>query len=223
MDRKYHKKLTCDGFTLIELLVAVAIAGVVMAGIYSVYYSQQKSYVAQEQVAAMQQNLRAGMYFMEREIRMAGCDPTAGAHAGIVTAGANALSFTADLRGNAPGSSADGDTTDPDENITYSLPGTELLRNGTAIAENIDVLNLVYLDQDGNLLDDDGMGNVVASIPNIRAIEITLLASTDRGDPGYTNNAAYKNQQGATIYTAPGDNFRRMVLTMHLKCRNLGL
>jgi len=63
-------------FTLIELLLALAISGVVMAGVYSAYYSQQKSYITQEQVAAMQQNLRAAMYIIQREIRMAGCDPT---------------------------------------------------------------------------------------------------------------------------------------------------
>ncbi|MBN1907686.1 MAG: prepilin-type N-terminal cleavage/methylation domain-containing protein, partial [Deltaproteobacteria bacterium] len=62
------------GFTLVELLIAMAIAGVVMAGVYSAYSSQQRSYLAQEQVAAVQQNLRVAMYFMEREIRMAGCD-----------------------------------------------------------------------------------------------------------------------------------------------------
>ncbi|UCF72314.1 MAG: prepilin-type N-terminal cleavage/methylation domain-containing protein, partial [Deltaproteobacteria bacterium] len=60
-------------FTLAELLVAMVVVGVVMAAIVSTYYSQQKSYVAQEQVAAMQQNLRAAMFYMEREIRMAGC------------------------------------------------------------------------------------------------------------------------------------------------------
>jgi type IV pilus assembly protein PilW len=54
------------GFTLIEILVAMAISLVVMTGVYQVYVAQQKSYILQEQVAAMQQNLRAGMYFMAR-------------------------------------------------------------------------------------------------------------------------------------------------------------
>ncbi|MCD6266685.1 MAG: prepilin-type N-terminal cleavage/methylation domain-containing protein, partial [Deltaproteobacteria bacterium] len=73
---KIQKKQNENGFTLVELLVAMAISVIVMASIGYVYYTQQKSYVAQEQISAMQQNLRAAMYYMEREIRMAGFDPT---------------------------------------------------------------------------------------------------------------------------------------------------
>jgi len=36
------------GFTIAELVVAMALSGVLMAGIYSAYYSQQKSYIAQD-------------------------------------------------------------------------------------------------------------------------------------------------------------------------------
>jgi type IV pilus assembly protein PilW len=88
-----------EGFTLSELLVAMVISAVVMAAIYSTYYSQQRSYLVQEQVAAMQQNLRAAMFYMEKEIRMAGCDPTRAADAGITTANADSISFTEDITG----------------------------------------------------------------------------------------------------------------------------
>ena len=47
------------GFTLVELLVAMVIAAIVMSAIYSVYASQQRSYMTQEQVAAMHQNVRS--------------------------------------------------------------------------------------------------------------------------------------------------------------------
>lgn len=60
------------GFTLVELLVTLAISGVVMAGVYSVFYTQQKSYTTQEQVSEMQQNLRAAMLMISRDARMAG-------------------------------------------------------------------------------------------------------------------------------------------------------
>jgi hypothetical protein len=189
--------------------------------------------VAQEQIAAMQQNLRVAMYRMEREIRMAGCDPTRNANAGITAANANSVSFTEDIRGDAEGSDPDGDTNDPNEAITYSLDDNDgdgdndLERNGNLIAENIDALDFVYLDgaSPPNVLDDDGSGNVVASIPLIRSIQVTLVARTGRGDLAYTNTKAYYNQQDLVnpILPAQNDNVRRRLLTAQIRCRNLGL
>ena len=60
------------GFTLIEILVSLAILGIVLAGIYSVYTMQHKSYIVQEQVANMQQNERIALQMITRDIRMAG-------------------------------------------------------------------------------------------------------------------------------------------------------
>jgi len=80
------------GYTIVELLVAIAITGVFLAAIYSAYFSQQRATLAQEQVSGMQRNLRSAMYFMEKEIRMAGCDPTGKAGAQIVTSQNNEIS-----------------------------------------------------------------------------------------------------------------------------------
>ena len=60
------------GFTLIELLVALAISLLVMGAIFLTFKSQQDSYVIQDQVTRMQQNLRGAMYMMTRDIQMAG-------------------------------------------------------------------------------------------------------------------------------------------------------
>ena len=234
-----HTEISNHGFTLIELLVAMAISGIVMAGVYSVFYTQQKSSRAQEQVSAMQQNLRAGMYFMMREISMAGYDPpdptiqppVGDAGAGINIANVAELEFTADHND-------DGDCdnippgNDPNEKIRYALTndadgdgiadgspcnlGREIWGGGLQpVAENIDALNFVYFDASGV--------TPPATLADIRSIQITLVARTGRGDPGYTNNTAYRNKQGAVICTAPGDNFRRKSLTCEIRCRNLGL
>jgi type IV pilus assembly protein PilW len=222
--RNNHK-----GFTLIELLVAMTVGLVVMAGVSATFRSQQKSYLLQEQMAAMQQNLRAAMYHMEREIRMAGCDPNQTVDAQFVTANATSITFTQDLRGDTEGSKPDGDTDDPNENITYNLNGGELRRddpNGIGdqvIADNISALNFVYLNQAGTRIDDDSAGNVTTSILQIRSVEITLLARTGRGDRGFQNNTTYKNRPGDNIFVATGDNFRRKLLTTCITCRNLGL
>ena len=207
---KIQKKQNENGFTLVELLVAMAISVIVMASIGYVYYTQQKSYVAQEQISAMQQNLRAAMYYMEREIRMAGFDPTQNANAGIITATSNSITFTEDIDGDGAFS--------VNENITYSLADkdgdgdNDLERNGNLIAENIDALDFVYLDSNGA---------PTVPISNIRSVQVTIVARTGKGDPGFTNNTTYLNQQGTTIYTAPGDNKRRRRLTTTIKCRNL--
>ncbi len=75
-----------SGFTLVEILVALVLAGLVSGAIYNVYISQNKSYVVQDRVAEMQQNLRVAMYMMRREIRMAGYDPSGADNLGFVTA-----------------------------------------------------------------------------------------------------------------------------------------
>jgi type IV pilus assembly protein PilW len=67
-----EKKTQNYGFTLVELLVAMVISLVVMGAIYGTFKSQQDSFVIQDQVTAMQQNLRSAMYTMSRDIQMAG-------------------------------------------------------------------------------------------------------------------------------------------------------
>lgn len=218
------------GFTLPEILVAMAIASVVMAGIYSAYSSQQRSYIVQEQVAGMQQNVRASMDLMEREIRMAGYDPTGGAGAKIITADIAELQFSIDVNGDGdftkPGSPPGNDT---NEQIRYALK-LDADRDGIAdgspcglgratwgsglmpVAENIDALNFVYLDKDGN---------PTTTLKEIRTVQITLVARTGRGDSRYKDTAIYRNQQGAVILPQQNDNFRRKLLTAQVNCRNL--
>ena len=60
------------GMTLIELLVALSISGILVAGVYRTFVSQQHTYTVQEQVVDMQQNVRLAINRMTREIRMAG-------------------------------------------------------------------------------------------------------------------------------------------------------
>jgi type IV pilus assembly protein PilW len=215
------------GYTIVELLVGIAISGVFLTAIYSAYFSQQRSTLAQEQVSSMQRNLRSAMYFMEKEIRMAGCDPTGKAGARIETAQNNGIRFTSDMTDDTGTGDPDGDVGDLNEDIAYSLSGDDLVRNGSRIAENIDAINFVYLDGDGTRLDDDTNGNVIYddSMAQIRSIQVTVVARTGKEDPKYTDSAAYKNKIGETIFTPAGDDvhFRRKVLKTSITCRNLGL
>jgi prepilin-type N-terminal cleavage/methylation domain-containing protein len=60
------------GVTLIELVIYIAIVSVVMLAIYEAFRNQQNSYLVQEGVAIMQQNLRGGMFMITNDIQMAG-------------------------------------------------------------------------------------------------------------------------------------------------------
>jgi prepilin-type N-terminal cleavage/methylation domain-containing protein len=70
-DKSIQKK-TDKGVTLIELLIALVISSILIAAIYRIFISQQRSYVVQEQVVDMQQNMRVSIGRMISEIRMAG-------------------------------------------------------------------------------------------------------------------------------------------------------
>ena len=61
-----------SGFTLLELLVSMAVGIIVLGAMVSTFLIQRKSYATQEQVTQLNQNARAAMDLMSREIRMAG-------------------------------------------------------------------------------------------------------------------------------------------------------
>ena len=238
------------GFTLIELLIAMAISGIVLAGITTAFQTQVRNNVTQQMVVDMHQTIRGAMYIMQREIRMAGCDLTGNAGAGVTTAQANSIQVTINITGGETDgldNDNDGTVDEPDENvfgdddcndgneqIRYALTadGRDLGRETDAVlgllplAENIDAINFVYLDG----------ANPPAVIPtpvtanrlaDIRAVQITIVARSGQNIPGlfyrHTDNRVYQNQQGTVILAAQNDAFRRQLLTAEVRFRNLGL
>jgi len=60
------------GFTLVELMIVVFLTAIAVIAIYRGYTSFSHSADAQEQIVEMQQNLRIGMYWLEKDLRRAG-------------------------------------------------------------------------------------------------------------------------------------------------------
>ena len=219
------------GFTLVELLIAMAVSGIIMTGVYSAFKTQQDSYLAQEQVAEMQQNLRAGLYVMTRELRMAGYDgDSSTSHSScnlnatgaaveprILAVTANQLDFSMDLN-------SDGDCADTGENLSYYLynsGGIDKLgrRDNTpatpavqAVAENFEELEFTYRYSPPTSTD----------LADINAIKISILAKARNPDSHYVDSRTYPTTPGGTTWGPYGDNLRRRFQTVTVKCRNMG-
>lgn len=206
------------GFSLIEMMVALAVTSILLAGIYTTYMMQLKSHLTQQLVVEMQQSMRGSMQLMEREIRMAGYDP-ANAGAGIVIMQANQFRFTMDLDG-------DGNITGTNEDVRYSINAAGSLGRETGgagglqpLAEFTDALNFVYL---------DGSGNVVTNplnVSTVRSVQVTIVTRSSQNVPvmffKQTDNQTYQNQQGTVLLLPQNDQFRRMMVTSDIVCRNL--
>lgn len=204
-----------NGFTLIELVVTLAIASLIMTAVYSAYVVQQKTYISQGDVTEMQQNIRASVLMLEKDIRMAGYDPSGDAGAGfvnnvsftnggslseIVDTNATQISFTADLDDDgeidetAEDVNGDGNKDISEiEQISYRLHGTDLQRYSTTtgvvewqtIAENIQQMEFNYIMADGS------SATVPLSLSNIRCVQVSVLARAGHGDRDYTNSQFY--------------------------------
>lgn len=60
------------GFSLIELLMVVAMLGIVLGAMYSLYISHQRNAYTSDETVEVQQNLRIAMNSISRDIRIAG-------------------------------------------------------------------------------------------------------------------------------------------------------
>ena len=202
---------------MVELLVAMAVATIVLTLMYQVYVAQLKSHTTQQEVVEMQQNMRAALYLMEREIRLAGFNPTGKAPAAtvgvtdITTAVAESITFSMDYSEDGTDgvdNDKDGITDEnpepdgePDEKITYNLSANGELQRTVGvdppgiIARGIDVVEFALLDEDGNTTTDPG---------EIRSVRIQLDASLP------------------ATPMIKGDG-KDMSIVSEVKCRNLGI
>jgi type IV pilus assembly protein PilW len=230
-----------SGFTLVELLLAVTISGLILAAVFSVYQYQQKHYTAQLDVTEMQQNIRAGLNFITRDIRMAGFEAAGATGAEIKAAKPDLFYFTLDLN-------EDGDTADAGEHVAYDLyvsPTTNRPTLGRTssdkeikfsedpagsdhwvvkqvdptdpihqpAAENIEHLHFYYLDEDGDPTTDEDQ---------VRTAVVTMVARANSPDPNFRNIQTYTAADGVTSWVKD-DNYRRRIQILTIECRNTGV
>jgi prepilin-type N-terminal cleavage/methylation domain-containing protein len=138
----------------------------------------------------------------------------------------------------------DGDVTDDGEKIKYFLQanGTtnDLIRgvwdnasgsyNTQTIITNVEWLDFVYRNEDGDLLPTtplvvcpagSGLNSLdLGDLDDIHTVEITLVVRTTNEDYRYTNTDTYSNLDASRSFDPPDDNFRRRAFTMVVQIRN---
>ena len=174
------------GFTLVELMVVIAVLGIMLTMIYSVFISQMRSHVWRGQVAERQQNLRAAMNLMVSELKMA-------------TALTNKIdddtAVADDLCIDTFAFKLDKDVITYFTNGTRAVPG-KLYRdffdesvgaNGThqvsVIADNIIDLSFSCFNRVGNEMSVDAAFKNATDYNDIRRIDISLSGATAKVSP----------------------------------------
>ena len=169
------------GFTLVELLVSMTLGSVIIASVYAIFLSQ-RSYLLQQQIRSeFLQVTRVAFDHMAWEVRMAGYDPT-GADVIGLPYNAGQLEIRADLDSN-------GNTTGPNENITYTFdaPNMQILRNAGAgnevFLDNIEAFSFEFFDEDGvaTTVDED-----------IRQVSLEIRIRASKADPDYPLNNGFR-------------------------------
>ncbi len=224
------------GFSLVELMVVIVVAGLLMSSVYSLMFTQQKSYQVQEQTLEVQQGMRSGMDLLVYELRMAGYETNNSQGAGITDAQATSVTFTmlADNDGydnnNSDGDNDEATGADEDgelKTITYALytedgdqhlGRQEASSTRNAAIEYVEQLEFRYMDE---------TGAETTTLDDIRSIDARILVRTENPDPNYTDPGTdyYVDDPDTIQWEAPAADvhFRRRFQQMTIKCRNLGL
>lgn len=207
MTRRNHA-----GFTLVELMVAMAIATLVLAAIYKAFEVQMRRHTAEQQVVEMQQNVRAAMYLLKRDIRLAGYNPAdPPADAGFV---ANFASF------GSPHDGAGAITDASDIAFTMDSNGNGAIDSGSSfelIAYRHDPVNMLLERYDA------ATGTWQRVAEKIESVTFTYRRADDSviATPVTGSNLQDIRYVGIDIQASTGN--RSMQLSDRIKCRNMGI
>ena len=148
---------------LADLLVAVAVFGIVSAGMFSVLHESLRVYTVGAARAESQQSGRVALERLAGEIRTAGLGPRPAAFPAIAVAESARIVLHHDLDG-------DGVIAGAGETITWRLAGATLRRDAGGgaqpVIDGVRQLTLEYL---------DAAGDAVEAPDEVRTVVITLV------------------------------------------------
>jgi type IV pilus assembly protein PilW len=193
------------GFTLAELAVAIAVIAVILSGLLTLQIAGQQTYLTGTNQVESQESGRLAVQRMITEIRGAGNDPTRTLSATPVLwtriTAASATGFTINNDWNGDGAINNAmsyvvDGTTRGEQVTYSVSGTQLRRQESAvdnapqvIIDGVDGLTFTYYDSThtgacptcGVITDPAANANSIVSVGISLRTQPTDQPSTTRG------------------------------------------
>jgi len=161
-------------------MIVLVLSTLLMSAAYVSYTAQHKGGRLQEQVATMQQDLRAAIQIMERDIRNAGCDPTFADIPPLLaeTSGPSVLGLAWDSSG-----------TGTAQHIRYDLSAENLRRNGETLIGNVTSFGVVYWSSSGTAITPESSGKLSSSqVKNIQAVQVSLRVKSNKVDPDTGKN-----------------------------------
>ncbi len=237
-----------SGLTLVELMVALMLFVIVVTAIYQTFHFQQEAYMQTESKVNMVQEARAAQFFLARDIKMAGYDPTTYARAGFNQADVGALDFSMDIAGT-------GDPNDIEISRFALTSNTDTYEDGICpddtdcrlsrewcsnaancggmqpVAEGVEAIEFCYII--GNLRATTQPTQLERS--RITSVIVSLLMRQPYLSRGYNNTNVYTpasaNAQLTPIFIGDrpdpwgpfNDPYRRKLVTFEVKARNIGM
>lgn len=96
----YNTTNRAKGFTLVELMVSLAISAIVLAALSQVFVQYNRLYTQENARATLQQEMRAAIEVMARDMRMAAADSQNSKDFKVKTSQAIRFRFSSDMNGN---------------------------------------------------------------------------------------------------------------------------
>jgi prepilin-type N-terminal cleavage/methylation domain-containing protein len=161
------------GLTLVELMIVLVLSLLLMAAVYLSFQVQSTTSNEQHQVMATQQDLRAAIGIVERDIINTGCDPlfintpinTIFGIKGPIASPTTLTSSTTVTITSTFDANANGVLDAATEQVTYDLNAGALQRNGTTLVTNVTNLQFIYR---------DGNDTLTTTIEDIRSIQVKI-------------------------------------------------
>ncbi|MDT8365599.1 MAG: Ig-like domain-containing protein [bacterium] len=216
------------GFTLIELMISLLLMGLIMSVVYNVFSSQDRFFRNQEQIASMQENLRATVEYINQELSWLGYQVPGLA---VIKAGQSDIIFKANIPNSGSTIQYVRYQFDPSTNTIRRAAGADesFVENMdlTVMASDIESMAISYYNILNGIVDTpissplcaDELSTAVCS-PGLPENDVSLLM-VQRVKARVTARTSNPDWMYTDPNGGPNPNFRKRRAVLDLRARNI--